>query len=90
MSEKTEEKIQTVEYTDLPNKKIPIEKFLFGQEDTYEDIKEQFKCSDDVMAKAIEYDIKKEPIVLNELQQMIKNEQDQLKYDFEQLKNVEK
>jgi hypothetical protein len=83
-------KRETVEYTELRNKQFPIEKFLFGQEDTYEDIKEMFKCSDDVMAKAIEYDIKKEPNILNELQEMIKNEQEQLKEECKLLQNIEK
>lgn len=79
-----------VQYTDLNNKQFPIEKFLFQLEETYEDIKEQFKCSDDVMAKAIEYDIKKDDKVLLELQEMIKTEQEQNKRDAELLTLTEK
>jgi hypothetical protein len=77
-------------YTELRNKQIDINKFFYGVEDTYEDIKQKFKCSDEIIAKAIEYDLKKDDKILNELKDMIKIEQEQNKRDFELLNYIEK
>jgi hypothetical protein len=83
-----EETVPTIEYVELRNKSFPIEKFVFSQEDTLEDIKQRFRCSDEVIAKAIQYDENKDEKHLVELKAMICAEQQQLKRDAEFLTNT--
>jgi hypothetical protein len=78
-----------IEYTDLKNKSYPIEKFLFSQEDTLEEIKERFKIGDDVIAQAVKYDMDKTEKNLEDLKAMICGEQSQLARDAEFLTNAE-
>jgi hypothetical protein len=84
--EKTE---PIIEYTELRNKSYPIERFIFSNEETLEDIKQRFKCSDNVIAKALQYDEKKDEKTLEELKAMICNEQSQLKKDADFLNLTE-
>jgi hypothetical protein len=80
----------SVEFSELRNIDIPIEKIFYGKEDTYDEIKARFKCSDNVMHKAMEYVIKKDERILEELKYIIKEEQAQIRQDANFLKLIEK
>jgi hypothetical protein len=73
----------STEFFDLPNRDFPIDKFFYNVEDDFENIKKKY--TDEIIAKTIEYDMKKDVQTLNELAEMIKQEQEQNKLDFELL-----
>lgn len=76
-------KNETVQYFDLPNGDFNIEDFIFKTEETIEDIKKTLKTDDDIISTAIKYDLDKDEETKKQLEDLITEEQNQLKKDIE-------